>query len=154
MIKPITTYIPGEEDAKVNYAILTTPCEPINTDGSEDYTKLFEDMLDTAMGALPRCVGLSANQIGVHKRAILIRWGNTFLPMINPEIVKASPQTCPMKEGCLSLPKSKPSSTVRHKSVTVKFFDPLLGEERNLKLKGRDAVVVAHELDHLEGELI
>lgn len=112
-------------------------------------------------------VGLSANQIGIDKRICVINVKEPIV-LVNPEIVSYGDKSVVYNEGCISIPKTltKPKNTIRYTSVTVKTDN--LGEltfsadktEYNtfedLKTdKGLlEAVVVQHEIDHLNGILI
>ena len=128
--------------------ILTKESEPF-VFGEDD--ELIQDMIDTANEHSDRCVGLAAVQIGVHKRAILVKIGDKFVPMINPIIIKRSPQTYVTKEGCLSLDGTR--TVKRHKSVYVVHRD-VNGKKGYGDYIGFEAEIIQHEIDHLNGVLI
>ncbi len=116
--------------------------------------KLMDDMLDTMYDAPG--VGLAAPQVGVSKRIIVVdpaREGEKPAPlkMANPEIVWASEETKPHEEGCLSLPEEY-QEVVRPASIKVRYLDEQ-NEIRTLDADGLLAVVIQHEMDHLEGLL-
>ena len=108
------------------------------------------------------CLGLAYNQIAEDVNEVVavfvMKWGNEWMAVVNPVIEKRSEKTCPYQEGCLSLPETKPSDTVRHKTITASFYTQGTGESefvhRTMKLKGRDAIVFQHEYDHLQGILV
>jgi peptide deformylase len=70
--------------------------------------------------------------------------------LINPEIVAASGEmTC--QEGCLSLPDYF-ANVKRYEKVTVRALDR---NEQPIEIHGSGllAVVLQHEIDHLDGKL-
>ena len=99
-------------------------------------------------------IGLSAPQIGVSKRIIVVQTdfeNQDFLAVINPKIIKKSRETETGEEGCLSFPgiylKIK-----RAKEIEIEGLD-INGKKLNLKTKGLLARVFQHEIDHLDGVL-
>jgi len=116
--------------------------------------KLMDDMLETMYEAPG--VGLAAPQVGVSKRIIVIDPAREDekpapLKMANPEIVWASAETKPHEEGCLSLPEEY-QEVVRPASIKVRYVDEH-NEIRTLDADGLLAVIIQHEMDHLEGLL-
>jgi len=117
--------------------------------------KLIDDMVDTMYGAPGTGIGLAANQIGKLVRLVVIdlrapEYKHGLLALINPEIVAASGEmTC--QEGCLSLPDYF-SNVKRYEEVTVKALDK---NEQPIEINasGLLAVVLQHEIDHLDGKL-
>ena len=95
-------------------------------------------------------VGLAAPQVGILKRIIVIDIGDGPKVFINPVIKKATGvQTG--EEGCLSSPNTF-GNVDRPETVVVEAFD-LDGKQIKLKAKGLEAVVLSHEIDHLDGIL-
>lgn len=94
-------------------------------------------------------VGLAANQVGETKRIIMIDNGGFKAVILNPVITRRYGGQVNSKEGCLSFP-GKLALVVRHKQITVEGYDtdwiPVA-----FKLKGVNAIVVQHEVDHLDG---
>ncbi|MDR1606704.1 MAG: peptide deformylase [Streptococcaceae bacterium] len=72
--------------------------------------------------------------------------------MYNAKIVAHSVQDAALAdgEGCLSVDRDVPGYVVRHARVTVDYIDKN-GNKQRLKLKGYDAMVVQHEIDHTNG---
>lgn len=72
--------------------------------------------------------------------------------MYNAKIVAHSVQDAALAdgEGCLSVDREVPGYVVRHARVTVDYFDKD-GQKQRLKLRGYDAMVVQHEIDHTNG---
>src|SRR5581483_5777726 len=72
--------------------------------------------------------------------------------LINPQIIKASKLKAPIREGCISFLKYR-EMVPRYKSVTVKALDKN-GKEYIIKAKGDFAMLLQHEIDHLQGVLM
>jgi len=113
-------------------------------------------------------IGLSANQIGINKRACVINVKEPLV-LINPRVVEVSEESVVYVEQCLSMPKTmrKPVQTVRFKTLTVEcdnlgtvLFSPDSKEEWKTSEEFYndegmlECVVAQHEIDHLEGRLI
>lgn len=93
-------------------------------------------------------IGIAAPQVGVSKRIVLVE-GIGIL--INPQIVATSNERICFQEGCLSLPgQFKP--VTRSNKVTVKFYTAW-GTEQQISVDKLTAVIVQHEIDHLNGIL-
>ncbi|MEK7375919.1 MAG: peptide deformylase [Candidatus Margulisiibacteriota bacterium] len=110
--------------------------------------KLIDNMEDT-MRAAPG-VGLAAPQIGALKRVIVADIGEGLIALINPKILKRSGK-CMFYEGCLSVPGVE-GQVERSESIRVKGLDKN-GKPFVVEAEGYLAVVLQHEIDHLEGIL-
>ena len=112
--------------------------------------ELLDDMIETMHFA--NGVGLSAVQVGILKRVVVIDLydGNKPLKLINPIIIKQKGKQ-EVEEGCLSFP-NKFGKVVRPMEVTVKALDEN-GKEITIKGKELLAQALAHEIDHLDGNL-
>lgn len=119
--------------------------------------KLAEDMWETMLAA--DGVGLAAPQVGLARRLIVVHvppgYGDDDDPeyefrLVNPEIVKAFGEKSGI-EGCLSIP-GWIGEVPRSEAVTVKALD-MDGRQIRIKASGRLAVVLQHEIDHLDGIL-
>jgi peptide deformylase len=111
--------------------------------------RLVDDMIDT-MRAAPG-VGLAAPQVGVPLRVVVIDYEDRLYTLINPEIVKRSPETVTDEEGCLSAPNWQ-GPVARAEALTVKARGRD-GKEFRVKAEGWLARIFQHELDHLDGVL-
>lgn len=101
-----------------------------------------------------KCLGLAAVQLGVPVRLIMVKFGIDYIFLVNPEIVKVSPQTFPYPEGCMSFKHGKERYTFhRPKRVKVRYTD-LAGKPQTVKAEGITGRSLMHEIDHLEGKLI
>lgn len=128
--------------------ILTQKSETVSV---EEAQEIITDLFDTANAHLEECAGLAAPQIGVHKRVVVIRGGDTFWPMINPVIIKHSGRRFINSEGCLSLDGVR--SVERSTSVLVAYMDRS-GKRITKTFNGMPAIIIQHEIDHLNGKLI
>lgn len=111
---------------------------------------LIEEMTATVIAA--KGAGLAAPQIGRSERICLALIGKKMQALINPEILSRSPETTIAEEGCLSLPGLW--IDVERSEEIILSCTTIDGRKREMSLKGWDARVVQHEVDHLEGKLI
>ena len=97
-------------------------------------------------------VGLAAVQVGVLKRVIVIDLydDNGPIVLINPVIIKTKGEQ-EVDEGCLSFP-NKFAKVVRPAEVVAEYTDRE-GKRMRVKAKELLAQAIAHEVDHLNGEL-
>lgn len=128
--------------------VLRTACRPVERlDAS--VLRLLDDLRDTA-GAV-RAKGLAAPQLGLLRRAVVVRDRDGWIELVNPSIAYATGREKAL-EACVSLP-GKWVEVVRATEVCVYGWDRL---ERRvvLTVKGRLARTMQHEIDHLDGVLI
>jgi peptide deformylase len=135
---------------------------------SAELKKLSEDMLETMYDE--NGIGLAAPQVGELKRLLVIdarprdkkgryeeqemtdleQTISQPLVILNPEIVAHEGKTT-FDEGCLSVP-SFFETVERHAYIELKYQD-IKGKTHVLKTDGLLAIVIQHEMDHLEGTL-
>ncbi|MBQ8379291.1 MAG: peptide deformylase [Clostridia bacterium] len=116
--------------------------------------QLAQDMLDTMYKS--DGIGLAACQVGMLKRMIVydIRYieedgkkeGHV---LINPKITSRSKTMVEVEEGCLSFPDVY-KNVLRHEKITVEYTD-LDGKKKKINAKDMEAIVLQHEIDHLDG---
>jgi peptide deformylase len=129
---------------------LRTKAQPVDL-VDDELRRLAADMLET-MYAAPG-IGLAATQVDVHRRMLVADISeeqDTPHIFINPEILERR-GTEVMEEGCLSVPGFYESVT-RSEWVRVRALN-LEGNSFEVDLDGLLAVVVQHEMDHLDGKL-
>jgi peptide deformylase len=131
-----------------------------------ELTQFESDILrDTLFAALNGMggLGLSANQIGVAKRACVIKINDEELFLLNPYITERSNDGFLFYEGCLSIPDTikKPIRTIRSNKIVVMTDN--LGEltfeinpdkdreSDKVSTETMKTVIVQHEIDHLDG---
>ena len=132
---------------------LQKPTKPVdNIDG--DLQKAIDDMAQT-MYAAPG-IGLAAIQVGIDKSFIIYdisaREGSRLLEvLINPKIIDVQGSTLSENEGCLSVPDFR-ADVKRHAAVLVEGFDRH-GKPLRFEAEGLLAIMLQHEIDHLQGKL-
>ena len=99
-------------------------------------------------------VGLAAPQINERKCIIVVKYGEEYVAIINPELAKVWPKVISNQERCLSIGHGRPWFTVkRHKMVVVTGLDEN-GQPVKYKAHELFAYCLQHEIDHLNGKLI
>lgn len=96
-------------------------------------------------------VGLSAPQVGLDIRLIVLDDGGKPIHMFNPVILRKSTNQQIGHEGCLSFPDVF-RIIKRPAEVIVKYRD-LYGKMKHEVYKGLLARAILHEVDHLNGIL-
>ena len=132
--------------------ILRERAKPI-TNIDEEITRLADHMAQIMYNAPG--IGLAANQVGVPKRLLVADISpqipdSDLIVLANPEIIAAEGELT-IEEGCLSVPDYQ-AEVKRHERVTVRGLD-IHGEEVEIEAEGLLAVVLQHEIDHLNGVL-
>jgi len=125
---------------------------------SRPVRKLIQDLKDTLEHSSDG-IGLAAPQIDVHRRVVVVRLGSRNengigpdppIALINPKIVEAGNEQRDF-DGCLSFPGLY-AETVRPHYLRITGLDEG-GKAFGRVFEGFDAVVVHHEIDHLDGVL-
>lgn len=132
---------------------LKQPTQPV-TEFGEALAPLLEDMADTMYEAPG--VGLAANQVGKPLRLLIydpqpdpeVR---NFRAVINPEIVEKEGSFLSEEEGCLSVPEFR-ANVKRFSYVKVEAQDQD-GNPIVIEASDFEAVILQHEIDHLDGVL-
>ncbi len=114
--------------------------------------ELLDDMKDTMIANSG--VGIAAPQVGILKRAIIVHYDpddeETYYEFINPEIIEQE-GVQESAEGCLSLP-GYTGIVERPSKVRIRGLNRE-GDSKEYIFENFAAVVVSHEMDHLEGVL-
>ena len=134
--------------------ILRQPAETV-MDFGHQFQQHIDDLIET-LYASPGAVGLAATQVGLPLRVFLVdlhpqQPESDLNVYANPVIVRSSRWKM-SREGCLSFPEYL-ATVKRAKRLTVKGCDRF-GIPFESDLEGFEAVVVQHELDHLDGVLM
>lgn len=117
--------------------------------------RLLDDMLETMYHEVG--VGLAAPQVGILKRMLVIDYERDEehpghpVYMINPEIIWTSEERVCGEEGCLSVPGQR-AEVERFAKVRVRYQD-YNGQEQEVLAEDFFAIVIQHEMDHLDGIL-
>lgn len=132
-------------------------CAPVK-DITETIRAAAQDLLDTMDAGPPRTVGIAAPQVGVLSRIAIVDTsrnpkypaGHGLWVLVNPRVIAHDGEQF-FREGCLSLPDYT-ANIRRFQNVTVEALD-LNGENLSVDAEGFEAVVLQHEIDHLDGVL-
>ena len=129
--------------------------EPVSLPLSKEDETLLRDMLQYVKDStdeekakkfnLRPAVGISAIQVGVKYEFMLV----------NPKIVSRSVQPAYLEsgEGCLSVENEHEGYVVRNARVTIRAFDLVQNQDVEIRARGYIAIVLQHELDHMDGIL-
>ena len=147
MIKNIL--ITGTEEEKW----LRKVCLPVDPDEilTDEFQSKVDDLVETSLEA--GGLGLAAPQIGWDARVFVINT-EPELVVVNPVVVGHTGKVTSRNEGCLSVPDDR-FNVKRYRNVTFTFINGRTGEEDRLSTKvKREAIVLQHEFDHLNGLLV
>lgn len=137
--------------------ILTAPNEKLTVKAREvkniqEVQTLIDDMLDT-MYDTEDGIGLAATQVGRSEAIVVIDISETReepLILINPKVVKGEFKA-KGSEGCLSVPGYR-ADIERFTKIKVEAVDRN-GEAIIIESDDFLAIVMQHEIDHLQGKL-
>jgi peptide deformylase len=129
---------------------ISRPVEEI----TPDVIRLLDAMVETMKDAAG--VGLAAPQVGRLVRVIVAdvsehQKGTEPIMLVNPSLVQGEGEIL-WEEGCLSVPELT-VEIPRMERLVVRGLDPS-GRPKEIHAEGLLAIVLQHELDHLDGRLI
>ena len=133
--------------------ILSKPVLPVTViDG--DLQQRIDDMAQTMYHAPG--VGLAASQVGINQCVLVYDVSprddkRSLHVLINPRIVCQEGEILSENEGCLSVPDYR-SDVVRFSQIQVEGIDRD-GKPISFDAEGYLAIVLQHEIDHLQGIL-
>jgi len=145
--------------------ILKYPDERLKIVSKEvvDFGKNFKEFVDNLIYTMynsPGGVGIAAPQVNKHIRTIIIDASNYkhkknklnhgLMVLSNPKIVDYDGEII-IREGCMSVPDYT-GNVKRHNWIKVEAQD-INGNLITFDTEGFEAVVIQHEIDHLEGKL-
>lgn len=115
---------------------------------------IIEDMAETMYNAPG--VGLAAIQVGIDKSILVFdvsppEEGRLLQVLLNPRIVSQEGEILSENEGCLSVPEYR-ADVKRASSILVEGVDRD-GNPLRIEAEGFQAIVLQHEIDHLNGTL-
>lgn len=120
-------------------------------------TRMIKKLIAAAEANKDLCVALSAIQIGYLARVFVVRMGDHWLPVINPEIISKSVDVSKRKEWCISRPGGGFVRPRRNKWIKIRYVAPdkkggfvIITD----KIEGAAAGILQHQIDHLNGRLI
>jgi len=138
--------------------LLRSPIGEQQQQTKEELTHIIQDMRDTM--APTHAAGIAAPQIGEQQRIITLdgsseKFSHLDIPtltLINPCYEPISSKKIILWEHCLSLPGRR-GKTIRHHDISY-HGHTLEGEFIEGAAKGVLAVLIQHEIDHLNGTLL
>lgn len=141
--------------------ILTYPdpflARPVKTvtEITDEVQEIIENMAETMYDAPG--VGLAAIQAGIDKRIIVYdpdadSQKRDYQVLINPCVLEYHGSTISEEEGCLSVPEMR-CDIPRAQRIVVEGLDRE-GNSLRFETEGIPAIILQHEIDHLNGVLI
>lgn len=130
--------------------VLLKPTTPVADPLAANIQELLPSMVETMRRE--KGVGLAATQVGLSLRLAVAEVEKKVYYFINPEITTFSQEKILFEEGCLSLP-GEFFPIVRSERVTLRYLNEK-GLPKKMAAKGLLAIVIQHEVDHLDGVLI
>lgn len=129
-----------------------------------EYLKRTQDDTYREKHHLREGVGLAAPQIGKNIKVIVVYYeeqnedGSIRVVdhrLINPRIISESVKQVYLSggEGCLSVDAEHQGYVYRNYKILVKAFDAKTQKEIVVTARGYEAIVLQHEIDHLNGIL-
>ena len=140
------------------HPILSRKARPVEPhEFNSELAQLLQDMTDTMY--LAPGVGLAAPQVGDSRRILVIDPGNNdddappqLFQLVNPKIIEKSTELIQYDESCLSVPEY---SLMMDRSQRIHLsWQDASGQTHNQWFEDFPAIVVQHELDHLEGKTL
>lgn len=146
---------------KIPNKVLTTPTKQVKKIDAK-IKKLIADMEETLVSQTdPEGVGLAATQVGVSLSLFIMKPSKkspvrVFINPVIKEIVAKTQEKVEKKdksslEGCLSIDRIW--SPIRRPQRILVIYLNENGTEKEEWFEGFDAVIVQHEVDHLQGIL-
>ncbi|MEB8345325.1 peptide deformylase [Flavobacteriaceae bacterium KMM 6898] len=142
---------------KQDSILLRTKSEALTIDPNDPVLQRFvERLYSTVRDSMSLGAGIAAPQVGILKNIIWVqRFDKENLPFevyLNPKITKYSKLKQDCLEGCLSIPKRRDTTKTRAYAVLFEY-DKLDNTHATEMVEAFTAVIVQHEVDHLNGIL-
>ena len=128
-----------------------------------DYLVASQDEVISKKHNLREGVGLAAPQVGRNIKALVVYFQEETEDgivevdhrLINPRIILESVKECYLSggEGCLSVDNKHEGYVYRHNKIQVKAYNVKTKKEEIITARGYEAIVLQHEIDHLNGIL-
>ena len=128
-----------------------------------DYLVASQDEVISQKHNLREGVGLAAPQVGRNIEALVVYFEEATEDgvkvidhrLINPRIILESVKEVYLSggEGCLSVDEPHQGYVYRHNKIQVKAFNAQTKKEEIITARGYEAIVLQHEIDHLNGVL-
>ena len=134
---------------------LNKVCKPVDYKTSKQIANKMIVFMLSNKNINDNSIGLACNQLGLSGRIIIVKIKNKWERFINPFLCYKSKEKIITEESCLSIPKK---SIKVERSSTIKIFDDKSTQtnwkDDVMEFTGMDAIVIQHEIDHLNGIII
>lgn len=142
---------------KQDSILLRTKSETLTVNPNDPVLKRFVDRLySTVRDSMSLGAGIAAPQVGILKNIIWVqRFDKEDLPFevyLNPKITSYSTMKQDCMEGCLSIPNRRDTTKTRAYAVMFEY-DKMDNTHATEMVEAFTAVIVQHEVDHLNGIL-
>lgn len=134
-----------------DYDILSERCDEIDLTKKNKNIQTTVLQLKNTIKANPGMLGLSANQIGLYDRVVVLNFNGNLRSFVNPIITRVDGFEL-SRETCHSIP-GKTFIRLRNSRVWVTYQTPL-GKIESVELNGVAARTMQHHIDHLDGLLL
>lgn len=134
-----------------DYDILSERCDEIDLTKKNKNIQQTVLQLKNTIKANPGMLGLSANQIGLYERVLVLNFNGNLRSFVNPIITRVDGFEL-SRESCHSIP-GKTFIRMRNSRVWVTYQTPL-GKIESVELNGVAAKMMQHHIDHLDGLLL
>lgn len=134
-----------------DYDVLSERCDEIDLTKKNRNIQNTVLQLKNTIKANPGMLGLSANQIGLYERVVVLNFNGKLRSFINPIVTRVDGYEL-SRETCHSIPE-KTFIRMRNSRVWVTYQTPL-GKIESVELNGAAARVMQHHIDHLDGLLL
>jgi peptide deformylase len=112
--------------------------------------KIVNSIIDT-LRELPYCSALTAPEVGISFKIIVIKEGYEYKTYFNPKLLHKEGKQI-LEEGCLCLPDVW-KKIERPRIIKVEYKN-IHGKKHTRQIYGQPAGIFMHCLDHLNGKLI
>jgi peptide deformylase len=155
---PQNVEIVKEDNEKIKLQAICTDLEKLHKISEPIFDSEKSEIIEKLLKAMPdNALGLAAPQVETHKNAFLANLTSGQFIFINPRIIQTSSEKISSIEGCLSLPEQMNCvnrfARICIEAEVIRCPNENLGIKQ-FRLFGRDANIVQHEMDHLNGVLI
>lgn len=133
-----------------NEEALRVKCEDVLPDEIGPLIEQLEKELQYSARMGRHGIGLAAPQIGIAKNIAIVRFEDTNIDLVNCKIKEQYDKAMFRGEGCLSFP-GRVEDTMRYQEV---YAVNNLAYPHSFIVSGLAAIVVQHELDHLNSILL
>lgn len=144
-----------------NLKILHTKARQLTKEEFEDrhmqtfIQNMSETLMNTSTGIALTAVQVWEDESEPPPAIFIIRTEEKEITtFVNPVLVAATGRTLKDWEGCLSFPHRKPKKKGRHKNCTFSYTDVETWEPVLMKVTGKFARIIFHEISHILGQTI